>query len=113
MNPDRPIGSTLNIVLSSSSEFVAISKHKLIATTGKIKIAHPTDPVIQDANNNTVIEVLTSGVPSGSVKIYGDLIVQGSSSFQNVNTFAVEDPIIDLNFTGSTALSSTDSGFRR
>ena len=81
-------------------------------TTGKIKIAHPTDPVIQDANNNTVIEVLTSGVPSGSVKIYGDLIVQGSSSFQNVNTFAVEDPIIDLNFTGSTALSSTDSGLR-
>ena len=69
-------------------------------TAGKIKIAHPTDPVIQDANDNTVIEVLTSGVPSGSVKIYGDLIVQGSSSFQNVNTFAVEDPIIDFNFTG-------------
>ena len=81
-------------------------------TAGKVKIAHPTDPVIQDANNNTVIEVLTSGVPSGSVKIYGDLIVQGSSSFQNVNTFAVEDPIIDLNFTGSTALSSTDAGLR-
>ena len=81
-------------------------------TAGKIKIAQPTDPVNQDANNNTVIEVLTSVVPSGSVKIYGDLIVQGSSSFQNVNTFAVEDPIIDLNFTGSTALSSTDSGLR-
>ena len=81
-------------------------------TTGKIKIAHPTDPVIQDANNNTVIEVLTSGVPSGSVKIFGDLIVQGSSSFQNVSTFAVEDPIIDLNFTGSTALASTDAGLR-
>ena len=81
-------------------------------TTGKIKINHPTDPVIQDANNNTVIEVLTSGVPSGSVKIYGDLIVQGSASYQNVDTFAVEDPIIDLNFTGSTALSSTDSGLR-
>ena len=81
-------------------------------TTGKIKIAHPTDPVIQDANNNTVIEVLTTGVPSGSVKIYGDLIVQGSASYQNVDTFAVEDPIIDLNFTGSTALSSTDSGLR-
>ena len=81
-------------------------------TAGKIKIAHPTDPVIQDANNNTVIEVLTTGVPSGSVKIYGDLIVQGSASYQNVDTFAVEDPIIDLNFTGSTALSSTDSGLR-
>ena len=81
-------------------------------TTGKIKIAHPTDPVIQDANDNTVIEVLTTGVPSGSVKIYGDLIVQGSASYQNVDTFAVEDPIIDLNFTGSTALSSTDAGLR-
>ena len=80
-------------------------------TTGKLKLAHPTDPVIQDANNNTVIEVLTSGV-SGSVKIHGDLVVAGSSSFQNVQTFAVEDPIIDLNFTGSTALSSTDSGLR-
>ena len=51
-------------------------------TAGKVKIAHPTDPVIQDANNNTVIEVLTTGFPSGSVKVYGDLIVQGSSSFQ-------------------------------
>ena len=81
-------------------------------TTGKLKLAHPTDPVIQDANDNTVIEVLTTGVPSGSVKIYGDLIVQGSASYQNVDTFAVEDPIIDLNFTGSTALSSTDSGLR-
>ena len=80
-------------------------------TTGKLKLAHPTDPVIQDANNNTAIEVLTSGV-SGSVKIHGDLVVAGSSSFQNVQTFAVEDPIIDLNFTGSTALSSTDSGLR-
>ena len=80
-------------------------------TAGKIKIAHPTDPVIQDANDNTVIEVLTTGFPSGSVKVYGDLIVQGSS-YQNVDTFAVEDPIIDLNFTGSTALSSTDSGLR-
>ena len=56
--------------------------------------------------------MLTTGVPSGSVKIYGDLIVQGSASYQNVDTFAVEDPIIDLNFTGSTALSSTDSGLR-
>ena len=80
-------------------------------TTGKLKLAHATDPVIMDANNNTAIEVLTSGV-SGSVKIHGDLVVAGSSSFQNVQTFAVEDPIIDLNFTGSTALSSTDSGLR-
>ena len=81
-------------------------------TAGKVKIAHPTDPVIMDANDNKVIQVLTSGVPSGSIKIFGDLIVQGSSSFNNVSRFAVEDPIIDLNFTGSTALSSTDSGLR-
>ena len=81
-------------------------------TTGKLKLAHTTDPVIMDAADNTVIQVLTTGYPSGSVKIFGDLIVQGSSSYQNVNTFAVEDPIIDLNFTGSTALSSTDSGLR-
>jgi len=81
-------------------------------TTGKVKIAHPTDPVIMDANDNKVIQVLTSGVPSGSIKVFGDLIVQGSSSFNNVSRFAVEDPIIDLNFTGSTALSSTDSGLR-
>ena len=81
-------------------------------TTGKLKLAHTTDPVIMDANDNTAIQLLTSGVPSGSVKIFGDLIVQGSASYNNVSTFAVEDPIIDLNFTGSTALSSTDSGIR-
>ncbi len=74
-------------------------------TAGKIKINHPTDPVIMDENDNTVIEVLTTGVPSGSVKIYGDLIVQGSSSFNNVERFAVEDPIIDLNFTVSPGAS--------
>ena len=81
-------------------------------TAGKVKIAHPTDPVIMDANDNKVIQVLTSGVPSGSIKIFGDLIVQGSASYNNVDKFAVEEPIIDLNFTGSTALSSTDSGIR-
>ncbi len=81
-------------------------------TTGKLKLAHTTDPVIMDAADNTAIQILTTGYPSGSIKIFGDLIVQGSSSYQNVSTFAVEDPIIDLNFTGSTALSSTDSGIR-
>ena len=81
-------------------------------TTGKLKLAHTTDPVIQDADDNTVLQVLTTGYPSGSVKIFGDLIVQGSASYNNVDKFAVEDPIIDLNFTGSTALSSTDSGLR-
>ena len=78
-------------------------------TTGKLKLAHATDPVIMDANNNTAIEVLTSGV-SGSVKIHGDLVVAGSSSFQNVQTFAVEDPIIDLNFTGSSLTSGSSMG---
>ena len=81
-------------------------------TTGKLKLNHSTDPVIVDANDNKVIQILTSGVPSGSVKIFGDLTVEGSASYNNVSTFAVEDPIIDLNFTGSTALSSTDSGLR-
>jgi len=81
-------------------------------TTGKIKIEHPTDPVILDANNNKVIQILTSGVPSGSIKVFGDLTVEGSSSFNNVERFAVEDPIIDLNFIGDTAGSSTDSGLR-
>ena len=81
-------------------------------TAGKLKLNHATDPVIMDANNNKVIQILTSGVPSGSVKIFGDLTVEGSASYNNVSTFAVEDPIIDLNFTGDTAGSSTDSGIR-
>ena len=38
-----------------------------------------------------------TGYMSGSVKILGDLIVEGSSSIQNTETFTVEDPIIDLN----------------
>ena len=52
------------------------------------------------------------GYMSGSVKIHGDFIVEGSSSNYNVDTLTIEDPIIDLNFTGSTALGSTDSGIR-
>ena len=52
------------------------------------------------------------GSMSGSVKIHGDLIVEGSSSFSNVETMAIEDPIIDINFSGSTALSATDAGLR-
>ena len=81
-------------------------------TTGKLKLNHSTDPVIMDANDNKVIQILTSGVPSGSVKIFGDLTVEGSASYNNVSTFAVEDPIIDLNFVSDTAGSSTDSGLR-
>ena len=52
------------------------------------------------------------GYMTGSLKIYGDLIVEGSQSVANVATMQVEDPIIDLNFTGSTALSSADAGMR-
>lgn len=52
------------------------------------------------------------GYMSGSVKVHGDLIVEGSQSIQNTATISVEDPILDLNFSGSTALSSTDSGIR-
>ena len=53
-----------------------------------------------------------AGYMTGSLKIYGDLIVEGSQSVANVATMQVEDPIIDLNFTGSTALSSADAGMR-
>ena len=51
-----------------------------------------------------------TGYMSGSVKILGDLIVEGSSSIQNTETFKVEDPILDLNFSGSTELSAQDAG---
>ena len=52
------------------------------------------------------------GHMSGSVKVHGDLIVEGSSSIVNTATVTIEDPILDLNFTGSTALGSQDSGIR-
>ena len=52
------------------------------------------------------------GYMSGSVKRHGDLIVEGSQSIQNTATISVEDPILDLNFSGSTALGSQDSGIR-
>jgi len=52
------------------------------------------------------------GFMSGSVKIHGDLIVEGSSSYNNVETMTIEDPILDLNFSGSTALTATDAGLR-
>ena len=64
--------------------------------------------IIYDSGSREAI-VLTGG---GSVRIPGDLIVEGDTVTQNVATFTVEDPIIDLNFTGSTALSSQDSGIR-
>ena len=64
--------------------------------------------IIYDSGSREAI-ILTGG---GSVRIPGDLIVEGDTVTQNVATFTVEDPIIDLNFTGSTALASTDSGLR-
>ena len=61
---------------------------------------------------NSLAITFPLGFMSGSVKVHGDLIVEGSSSFNNVETMTVEDPILDLNFTGSTALDSQDSGIR-
>jgi len=61
---------------------------------------------------NSLAITFPLGYMSGSVKVHGDLIVEGSSSFNNVETMAIEDPIIDINFSGSTALSATDSGLR-
>ena len=61
---------------------------------------------------NSLAITFPLGFMSGSVKVHGDLIVEGSSSFNNVETMTVEDPILDLNFTGSTALGSQDSGIR-
>ena len=59
-----------------------------------------------------IMELNPFGHPTGSVKIWGDLIVEGTSSMFNQSTVSIEDPILDLNFTGSTALGSTDSGIR-
>jgi hypothetical protein len=59
-----------------------------------------------------MMELNPFGHPTGSVKIWGDLIVEGTSSMFNQSTVTIEDPILDLNFTGSTALGSTDSGIR-
>jgi len=61
---------------------------------------------------NSLAITFPLGYMSGSVKVHGDLIVEGSSSYNNVETMTVEDPILDLNFTGSTALGSQDSGIR-
>ena len=59
-----------------------------------------------------VLQLNPDGYMTGSLKIYGDLIVEGSQSVQNVSTLAAEDPIIDLNFSGSDALASVDAGLR-
>jgi len=62
--------------------------------------------------SNTLAISFPLGYMSGSVKVHGDLIVEGSSSIVNTATVTIEDPILDLNFTGSTALGSQDSGIR-
>ena len=59
-----------------------------------------------------ILQLNPPGFQTGSVKIWGDLIVEGTSSMFNQTTVSIEDPILDLNFTGSTALGSTDSGIR-
>jgi hypothetical protein len=59
-----------------------------------------------------ILQLNPEGYMTGSVKIIGDLIVEGSQSVANTATMRVEDPIIDVNFSGSTALSSTDAGLR-
>ena len=68
--------------------------------------------VIENSQGNPSIQLLTGDYASGSVKIYGDLVVEGSQSIQNTETFRVEDPIIELNYTGSTALAGVDSGLK-
>ena len=62
--------------------------------------------------NKLIAQFNPAGYMTGSLKIYGDLIVEGSQSVSNVSTLSTEDPIIDLNFTGSIALSSADAGIR-
>jgi len=68
--------------------------------------------VIKNSLNNPAIQLLVDGYQSGSVKIFGDLVVEGSQSIQNTATFRVEDPILELNYTGSTALAGADSGLK-
>jgi len=93
--------------------------------TGSLNLGSTGDIVTQDGyfysgdmyqtgsyGTKRVMTMNPSGYMTGSLKVWGDLVIEGSQSVQNVTTFAVEDPIIDLNFTGSTALASTDAGMR-
>jgi len=68
--------------------------------------------VIKNSLGNSSIQLLVDGYQSGSVKIFGDLVVEGSQSIQNTATFRVEDSILELNYTGSTALAGQDSGLK-
>ncbi len=78
-------------------------------STGYVKLYNN---IIKNSLEDNAIQLLTSGYDSGSVKIYGDLIVEGSQSIQNTQTFRVEDPILDLNYSGSTALAGADAGLK-
>lgn len=78
-------------------------------STGYVKLYNN---VIKNSLNNSSIQLLVDGYQSGSVKIFGDLIVEGSQSIQNTATFRVEDSILELNYTGSTALAAQDSGLK-
>ena len=59
-----------------------------------------------------IMQLNPVGHPTGSVKIWGNLIVEGTSSMFNQSTISILDPIVDINFSGSTALGSQDSGLR-
>ena len=59
-----------------------------------------------------ILQLNPPGFQTGSVKIWGDLVVEGTSSMFNQSTISIEDPIVDINFSGSTALGSQDSGLR-
>ena len=106
----EPEFTTISIANLGTGSLDMGSDHTL--QVGQISMSG--DPsFIRDSRNNPAIEFLTTGsVQSGSIKIHGDLIVQGSQSIQNVEQFTVQDPIIDLNFSGSTALASADAGLR-
>ena len=100
---------TGSIDIGSESEFVGknLYLNDAVETTGGGNI-YSTGSY----GSNLVLQINPLGHPTGSVKIWGDLIVEGTSSVFNQATISIEDPIIDLNFTGSTALGSTDSGIR-
>ena len=72
-------------------------------STGYLKLYND---FIYNSSDETTLELLSGG----GLKIYGDLYVEGTSSIQNVTTFAVEDPIIDLNYSGSVQLLPANAG---
>jgi|APSaa5957512535_1039671.scaffolds.fasta_scaffold10706_1 hypothetical protein len=61
--------------------------------------------------------IFTAGVAIGSngaaqdLTVWGDFTVKGDSVGLDVATYQVEDPVIQLNYTGGAAASGADSGF--